>query len=64
MKYDAFRELMTSVRQAGKIRRGQLKPSRVSTLENFKPAHIKALRADASILPPHCARLPASRHRH
>ena len=43
MKEDAFRELLTSVRQAGAIRRGRLKPSRVST---FKPANIKAVRAE------------------
>ena len=43
MKDDPFRELLTSVRQAGAIRRGRLKPSRVST---FKPANIKAVRAE------------------
>jgi len=43
MKDDAFRELLTSVRQAGAIRRSRLKPSRVTT---FKPANIKAVRAE------------------
>jgi putative transcriptional regulator len=43
MKDDPFRELLTSVRQAGAIRRGRLRPSRVST---FKPANIKAVRAE------------------
>lgn len=43
MKDDPFRELLTSVRQAGAIRRGRVKPSRVST---FKPANIKAVRAE------------------
>jgi putative transcriptional regulator len=43
MKDETFRELLTSVRQAGAIRRGRLKPSRVST---FKPANIKAVRAE------------------
>jgi len=41
MKAAAFEELLTSVRQAGQIRRGQRKPSRVWT---FKPADVKALR--------------------
>jgi len=34
--------LLASVRQAGRIRRGQAKPSRVTT---FKPADVKAVRA-------------------
>ena len=42
MKADAFKELLTSVRQAGKIRRGRAKPSRVTT---FKPADVKKVRA-------------------
>lgn len=41
MKADAFRELMASVRQAGRIRRGRQRPSRVTT---FKPADVKAVR--------------------
>ena len=43
MKDAAFRELLTSVRQAGQIRRGRLKPGRVTT---FKPADVKAVRAE------------------
>ena len=43
MKAAAFDELLTSVRQAGQIRRGRRKPARVTT---FKPADIKALRSD------------------
>ena len=43
MKASAFEELLTSVRQAGRIRRGQRKPSRSTT---FKPADVKALRTD------------------
>ena len=43
MKDDAFQALLTSVRQAGAIRRGRLKPGRVRT---FKPANIKAVRAE------------------
>ena len=39
MKAEAFQELLTSVRQAGRIRRGALRASRVTT---FKPADIKA----------------------
>jgi putative transcriptional regulator len=42
MKDGAFEELLESVRQAGKIRRGRAKPSRVST---FKPAEVKKVRA-------------------
>ena len=42
MKDDAFGELLTSVRQAGAIRRGRLKPAREST---FKPANVKTVRA-------------------
>lgn len=41
MKADAFRELMASVRQAGRLRRGRQRPSRVTT---FKPADVKAVR--------------------
>ena len=41
MKADAFAELMTSVRQAGRIRRGSAPAARVTT---FKPAEIKAVR--------------------
>jgi putative transcriptional regulator len=36
-----FRNLVKSVRQAGRIRRGQMKPSRVYT---FRPADIKSIR--------------------
>jgi putative transcriptional regulator len=42
MKSDAFESLLTSVRQAGRIRRGSAKPSRVTT---FRPADVKAVRA-------------------
>ena len=42
MKTEAFDELLESVRQAGKIRRGRAKPSRVNT---FKPADVKKVRA-------------------
>jgi putative transcriptional regulator len=42
MKPAAFDELVASVRQAGRIRRGALKPSRVT---EFRPAHVKAVRA-------------------
>ncbi len=43
MKAEAFAELLTSVRQAGAIRRGERKPSRTTT---FRPAAVKRLRAD------------------
>ena len=42
MKAAAFGELLASVRQAGSIRRGSSKPARVT---KFKPADIKAVRA-------------------
>jgi len=40
MKAAAFEELLTSVRQAGQIRRGRRRPARVTT---FKPADVKKL---------------------
>ena len=43
MKAAAFEELLTSVRQAGQIRRGQRKPARVTT---FKPTDVKTLRGE------------------
>ncbi len=42
MKDAAFQELLTSVRQVGKIRRGAARPSRVST---FDPTDVQAIRA-------------------
>ena len=41
MKKKDFDKLVTSVKQAGKIKRGKLKPTRVF---RFKPADIKAIR--------------------
>jgi putative transcriptional regulator len=41
MKQSDFDNLTASIRQAGKIRRGEAKPSRVFV---FKPADIKAVR--------------------
>jgi len=41
MKERAFRELVTSVRQAGRIRRGTLRASRVTV---FRPADVRAVR--------------------
>jgi putative transcriptional regulator len=41
MKDMAFQELLTSIRQAGKIRRGIMKPVRVTT---FRPADVKSVR--------------------
>jgi putative transcriptional regulator len=41
VKTEAFEELVASVRQAGRIRRGALRASRVTT---FKPADVKAVR--------------------
>ena len=42
MKAAAFSELVASVRQAGRIRRGSMRASRVTT---FRPADVKAVRA-------------------
>jgi len=41
MKKAAFEELLSSVRQAGRIRRGGQKPSRVT---EFRPANVRAVR--------------------
>lgn len=41
MKEAAFQELLTSIRQAGRIRRGTLKPGRVTA---FRPADVKSVR--------------------
>lgn len=41
MKGAAFKELIQSVRQAGRIRRGQLKSGRITT---FRPADVRAVR--------------------
>lgn len=42
MKKAAFEELLESVRQAGRIRRGAQKPSRTT---EFRPADVRAVRA-------------------
>jgi putative transcriptional regulator len=42
MKDTAFQELVTSIRQAGRIRRGLAKPARTTV---FRPADVKAVRA-------------------
>jgi hypothetical protein len=42
MKKKDFEKLLTSVKQAGKIKRGKAKPSRTFVL---KPADIKAIRS-------------------
>ena len=41
MKKSEFQDLVKSVRQAGKIRRRKMRPSRVTT---FKPADIRRIR--------------------
>ena len=46
MKKKAFEELLESVRQAGKIRRGEMAPSRVTELE---PADIKSIRKELDL---------------
>ena len=46
MKDHAFRELMRSVREAGRIRRGELKPSRVTVLRRVD---VRAVRAQLGV---------------
>jgi len=46
VKKKDFDKLVASVKQAGKIKRGKLKPSRVF---RFKPADIKAIREKLSV---------------
>ena len=41
MKDEAFQELLKSVRQAGRIKRGRLKPGRIMA---FRPADVLAVR--------------------
>ena len=42
MKKDAFEALVESIKQAGKIRRGEMKPSRVF---RYEPTRIKKIRS-------------------
>ncbi len=42
MRKESFQELLTSVLQAGRIRRGTLKPSRTAV---FRPTDVRAVRA-------------------
>lgn len=42
MKAEAFQELLASVRQAGRIRRGTRRPSRTTT---FRPTDVQGVRA-------------------
>ena len=46
MKTADFNKLVASVKQAGKIRRGRLRPGRVTT---FKPADIRAIRDELGV---------------
>jgi putative transcriptional regulator len=46
VKDAAFQELMSSVRQAGRIRRGTLKAGRTT---EFKPEDVKAVRASLGV---------------
>ena len=48
MKDAAFHELMASVRQAGRIRRGDLKPSRTTV---FHPADVRDVRKKLKMSP-------------
>ena len=52
MKQDAFDQLVKSVRQAGRIRRGQARPSR---RRSFDPADVKAVRASLGLSQPQFA---------
>lgn len=46
MKKQAFDELTESVRQAGRIRRGEMAPARKIT---FKPAKVKSIRKELGL---------------
>jgi putative transcriptional regulator len=46
MKDHAFQELLTSVRQAGQIRRGRRRASRTTT---FRPTEVQAVRATLGV---------------
>ena len=46
MKDRAFQELLASVRQAGEIKRGTRRPSRVTT---FRPTDVQAVRAKLGV---------------
>jgi putative transcriptional regulator len=46
MKEIALHDLLTSVRQAGRIRRGTMKPSRTTA---FDPADVRAVRAKLGV---------------
>ena len=52
MRDDAFKQLVTSINQAGKIRRGEQKPSRRFT---FRPIDIKAIRRRLELSQPEFA---------
>ena len=52
MKQDAFDLLVKSVRQAGRIRRGEARPSRK---RSFHPADVKAVRAKLGLSQPQFA---------
>ena len=52
MKEGAFQELLTSVRQAGRIRRGLGRPSRTSS---FKPTDVVAVRTKLGVSQPEFA---------
>ena len=51
MKDTAFQELLTSVRQAGRIRRGTLKPARVTALPSCYAEPCTNLRPSSQSLP-------------
>ena len=49
-----FNDLIKSIRQVGKIKRGELRPSRVF---EFKPVNIKKIRSDLDLSQPMFARM-------
>ena len=52
MKKEVFEKLTESIRQAGKVKRGQLKPGRRTV---FEPADIKAIRTKLKMSQPEFA---------
>jgi len=54
MEKKMFKELMESIKEAGKIRRGEVKPSRVF---QYKPVDIKKIRQRAGVSQSSLARM-------
>lgn len=60
MKDAAFQELLTSLRQVGRIRRGESRASRVAT---FDPTDVQAVRAKLGTSQTECVAIDLASHR-